>query len=252
VLLVEQKSAGRDLTRAKQQAFDYFPGLKDAELPRYILVSDFQTFELYDLDEGDGGPSRFKLFELPGKVDLFGFILGVEKRAFRDQDPVNIEASELMRRLHDALKASGYVGHDLEQLLVRLVFCLFANDTSIFERDAFFGHSQIDGSDIGRLLNELFEVLNTPEQQRQTTLDEDLARFPYVNGDLFAKRLPTVAFDAAMRALLIEACQFKWSAISRYFRRAVPISHERKGTAGERCPLHDRKEHHEGHPAVIP
>ena len=124
----------------------------------------------------DGCPSRFKLFELPGKVDLFGFIRGVEKRAFRDQDPVNIEASELMGRLHDALKASGYIGHDLEQLLVRLVFCLFADDTSIFERDAFFdlisGHSQIDGSDIGRLLNELFEVLNTPEQQRQTTLED--------------------------------------------------------------------------------
>jgi restriction-modification enzyme MmeI-like protein len=218
VLLVEQKSAGGNLILAKEQALDYFPGLKDAELPRYILVSDFQTFELYDLEDEEGAPSRFKLFELPGKVDLFGFILGVEKRAFRDQDPVNIEASELMGRLHDALKASGYFGHDLERLLVRLVFCLFADATGIFQRDAFFDliseRSQIDGSDVGRLLNELFDVLNTPEPRRQKTLDEDLARFPYVNGDLFANRLPTAAFDAAMRAQLIAACEFKWDAIS--------------------------------------
>ena len=69
----------------------------------------------------------------------FGFILGVQRRTFRDQDPVNVEASELVARLHDALKASGYGGHDLELLLVRTVFCLFADDTGIFEpRDVFF------------------------------------------------------------------------------------------------------------------
>lgn len=135
VLLVEHKSAGRDLVRAKTQALDYFPGLKDAELPRYILVSDFQNFELYDLEEGS--EERFRLSELPQKVEHFTFILGVQKKTFRDQDPVNIEASELMGRLHDALKASGYDGHDLERLLVRLVFCLFADDTGIFERDTF-------------------------------------------------------------------------------------------------------------------
>lgn len=216
VLLVEHKSAGRDLVRAKNQALDYFPGLKDAELPRYILVSDFQNFELYDLEEGS--EERFRLSELPQKVEHFTFILGVQKKTFRDQDPVNIKASELMGRLHDALKASGYDGHDLERLLVRLVFCLFADDTGIFERDIFLDlvtqRSQADGSDIGRLLNELFDVLNTPDERRQKKLDEDLARFPYVNGDLFAERLPTPAFDTKMRDLLLEACDFKWDAIS--------------------------------------
>ncbi|HEX7424547.1 MAG TPA: type IIL restriction-modification enzyme MmeI, partial [Terriglobales bacterium] len=112
-LLVEQKSAGRDLKRAKEQALDYFPQLKDYELPRYLLISDFQQFELYDLDEGT--EVRFPLRDLPRHVEHFAFIVGVEKRAFRDQDPVNIEASELMGSLHDALKASGYKGHDLEQ-----------------------------------------------------------------------------------------------------------------------------------------
>lgn len=216
VLLVEQKSAGRDLKKAKAQALDYFPGLEDAELPRYVLVSDFQTFQLFDLEEG--GEERFTLADLPRKVEHFGFILGVQKRAFKDQDPVNIQASELMARLHDALERSGYDGHDLERLLVRLVFCLFADDTGIFERDIFLDlvteRSQIDSSDTGRLLVELFDVLNTPPGRRQKTLDENLSVFPYVNGELFAERLPTPAFDAAMRALLIEACNFKWDAIS--------------------------------------
>ena len=115
LLLVEQKSAGRNLVRAKQQALDYFPGLKEHELPRYVLVSDFQTFELYDLEEDTA--VKFPLHGLPRHIEHFGFILGVQKRTFRDQDPVNIKAAEIMGRLHDALKASGYEGHDLNQTI---------------------------------------------------------------------------------------------------------------------------------------
>jgi hypothetical protein len=217
VLLVEQKSAGRDLTRAKEQALDYFPGLKEHELPRYVLVSDFRTFELHDLEEGTA--IRFSLLQLPLHVEAFGFILGVQKRTFRDQDPVNIKASEMMGKLHDALKASGYVGHDLERFLVRLVFCLFADDTGIFNpRDAFSAliteRTHPDGSDTGLWLSQLFEILNTPAQQRQQQMDEDLAQFPYVNGDLFRERLPIPSFNAAMRSLLLDALDFSWDAIS--------------------------------------
>jgi hypothetical protein len=217
-LLVEQKSAGRDLIRAKQQALEYFPGLKESELPRYILVSDFQNFELYDLDEGTK-PVKFKLSQLPQNIEEFTFILGVQKRTFRDQDPVNIKASELMGKLHDALKASGYEGHDLERFLVRLLFCLFADHTGIFEpRDIFYDlireRTQEDGSDTGLWLGQLFEVLNLPVERRQRRLDEDLQQFPWVNGDLFAERLPTPAFDSEMRKLLLEVCNFTWDAIS--------------------------------------
>ncbi|MBL8643690.1 MAG: class I SAM-dependent DNA methyltransferase, partial [Rhodospirillaceae bacterium] len=121
--------------------------------------------------------------------------------------------------LHDALKATGYVGHDLERLLVRLIFCLFADDTGIFDpRDIFLtlikDRTREDGSDIGPWLSHLFDILNTPEDRRQQNLDEDLKKFPYVNGDLFRERLPTAAFDAPMRALLLEACEFNWSAVS--------------------------------------
>jgi len=217
VLLVEQKSAGRNLARAKEQALDYFPGLKEHELPRYILVSDFQSFELHDLE--DGVASRFALHQLPEHIEAFGFILGVQKRTFRDQDPVNIQASEMMGKLHDALKESGYEGHDLERFLVRLVFCLFADDTGIFDpRDIFSAlitqRTNPDGSDIGLWLSQLFDVLNTPIDQRQHHLDEDLAQFPYVNGELFKERLPFPSFNAAMRSLLLDALDFSWDAIS--------------------------------------
>ena len=217
VLLVEQKSAGRDLAAAREQAAAYFDALAERDRPRYQLLCDFQTFELLDRDERE--ETRFALADLPQHVEKFGFIIGVQRRTFRDQDPVNIEASERIARLHDALAESGYDGHDLELFLVRMVFCLFADDTGIFEpRDIFLQfieeRTSADGSDLGPYLARLFQVLNTPEDRRQAKLDEDLARFPYINGALFAEPLRIPDFDAAMRQSLIDACLFDWTAIS--------------------------------------
>ena len=217
VLLVEQKSAGRDLDKAYGQAGDYFDALPERDRPRYILVSDFQTFELHDLDERER--TSFALADLPHHVEKFGFILGVQKRAFKDQDPVNIQASELMGQLHDALKESGYTGHDLELFLVRTVFCLFADDTGIFEpRDSFLDfletRTREDGTDMGPWLAQLFQVLDTPETDRAATLDEDLVRFPYVNGALFREPARIPSFTAPMRQALLDACRFDWTAIS--------------------------------------
>ena len=216
VLLVEQKSAGRDLGRAYEQAGGYFDALSERDRPRYILVSDFRTFELYDLGERER--VSFALADLPAHVEAFGFILGVQRRTFRDQDPANIEAAELVGRLHDALADVGYRGHDLERFLVRIVFCLFADDTGIFERDIFLdfieSRTGVDGSDTGARLIELFQVLDTPESERHVTRDEDLLRFPYVNGSLFEGALRIPAFSAAMRGKLLDACNFDWSNIS--------------------------------------
>lgn len=238
-LLVEHKSAGKSLDRAKEQALDYFPFLKSGDLPRYILVCDFQNFELYDL-EGDGQPAKFKLEELPSHIEAFNFIRGLEKRVFKDQDPVNIKASELVGALHDALEESGYRGHDLERFLVRIVFCLFADDTGIFDpRDILFdflsNRTNEDGSDTGPLLMQLFDVLNTPKSERQKNLDEDLQQFPYVDGGLFEERLRPPAFDGNMRTILLEACDFNWSPISPAIFGALfqsvmaPAERRRKG-----------------------
>ena len=217
VLIVEQKSVGRDLSAAYRQAGGYFDALTEDERPQFILVSDFQHFELHDLDQRN--EVSFRLEELPDHVEKFSFILGVAPRTFRDQDPANIQAAELVGRLHDSLRDAGYPPHDLERFLVRIVFCLFADDTGVFEpRDILLDfletRTREDGTDIGPLLMQLFQVLNTPEGQRSVTLDEDLARFPYVDGELFADRIWIPAFDAQMREKLLAACRFDWSNIS--------------------------------------
>ena len=216
MLLVEQKSEGRNLKEAYGQAWDYFDALAEQNRPRYILVSDFQNFELYDLDKDK--QTDFRLSDLTVHVEKFGFIIGVERKAFRDQDPANIKAAELVGRLHDTLKEAGYQGHDLERFLVRIVFCLFADDTGIFERDIFLDfietRTREDGSDLGALLTHLFEVLDTPYDKRSSKLDEDLTNFPYINGDLFCDPLRIPSFNKTMRKRLLEACHFDWSNIS--------------------------------------
>ncbi len=217
-LLIEQKSRGRDLKPARNQARAYFDSLKDSDLPRYILLSDFQNFELYDLDIDPDTPIKFTLDQLPEHVQAFGFIVGQEKRIFRDQDPANIDASELMGELHDALEASGYKGHALERFLVRLLFCLFADDTGIFYpsgiAEEYLANTREDGADLAGAIINLFQVLNTPEGERHTTLSAALGQFGYINGDLFAETLPLPAFTRDMREKLLKACGFKWEAIS--------------------------------------
>ena len=216
ILLIEQKSRGKDLDRAYRQAKDYFPGLKDRDAPRYILVSDFSRFRLYDLEEGE--QHEFTLAELYKNVRLFGFIAGYQTTSYKEQDPVNIQAAERMGRLHDKLKEIGYQGHQLELYLVRLLFCLFAEDTSIFERrqfqDLIEQSTSEDGRDLAQWLESLFEVLNTAQEKRLKKLDEQLAAFPYVNGTLFAELLPHAAFDTCMRQLLLDCCALDWSRIS--------------------------------------
>jgi hypothetical protein len=209
VLLIEHKSRGKDLNRAHQQALDYFPGLKERELPKYIIVSDFARFHLYNLD--DNTQHEFVLKDLHKNVRLFGFIAGYETHAIREQDPVNIKAAERMGKLHDKMKAVGYSGHPLEVYLVRLLFCLFAEDTGIFQRQQFQEYLEQrtgeDGSDLGHHLSTLFHVLNTPENKRLTNLDEQLAAFPYINGKLFEETLPPASFDTGMR----QAC---WTVVA--------------------------------------
>lgn len=215
MLLIEMKSKGKDLDKAYQQAKEYCYGLKEYELPKLIIVSDFERFKVYD---ETGKESHFNLSELSKNVHVFGTIAGYEKRTFKEQDPVNIKAAELMGRLHDKLKAIGYEGHPLELYLVRLLFCLFADDTGIFDKDIFHEYIQLktneDGSDLAAHIAQLFQVLNTQEDKRLKALDESLSAFPYVNGKLFEENLPVAAFDSDMRKALLECCQLDWGKIS--------------------------------------
>jgi hypothetical protein len=215
-ILIEMKSKGENLEKAYSQALEYTYGLKDAELTKFILISDFDRFILYDLDEKTS--SEFKLKNLVQNVELFGSMIGYQKTTFKEQDPVNIEAAELMAKLHDRLKNIGYTGHYLEVYLVRLLFCLFADDTTIFEKQQFFDYitqrTNEDGSDLASKLQELFQVLNTPRENRFKNLDEQLNEFPYINGKLFEEVLPIASFDTNMRQALLDCSTLDWGKIS--------------------------------------
>ena len=215
-ILIEMKSRGKNLDKAYQQAIDYTHGLKQHELPKYILVSDFENFRLYDLEEDKH--IEFKLNDLVNNVQHFGYILGYQKKVYKEQDPANIKAAELMGKLHDRLEEIGYTGHPLEVYLVRILFLLFAEDTTIFNKQQFQEYLEHrtaeDGSDLASKLQELFQVLNTPKENRFKNLDEQLADFPYVNGKLFEENLPTASFDTKMRQALLDCCYIDWSKIS--------------------------------------
>lgn len=217
MLLVEHKSAGEDLDSAMGQAEGYLHGLPEEELPRLIVLSDFANFRVLNLETRE--EIGFPLEELPDRLELFTFLAGYRPRWFADQDEVNVKAAELMGFLHDDLARSGYEGHDLRLLLVRLVFLMFADDTGLWGETGLFEDylerkTSADGRDLGLHLAALFEVLDQRTEQRQSTLDEALKPFPYVNGDLFAERLPLAAFDEDMRETLLRACRFNWSKIS--------------------------------------
>jgi hypothetical protein len=215
-LLVEMKSKGKDLNKAYIQAKEYLQTIKQQELPQYILISDFDKFHLYDYETGE--KHEFVLADFINNVQHFGFIAGYIKRVFKEQDPVNIKAANLMGKLHDRLKEIGYDGHALELYLVRLLFCLFAEDTTIFNKDLFrdfiTDRTAEDGSDLAARLSELFYVLNTPTEKRLKNIDEQLNQFPYVNGKLFEEPLPPASFDTGMRNTLLECCGLNWGGIS--------------------------------------
>jgi type I restriction-modification system DNA methylase subunit len=133
--------------------------------------------------------------------------------------PINEKVANKLADLHNLLRDSGYAGHDLEVFLIRLVYCLFADDTGIFPKDHFLvfieDRTNENGTDTGTLLNFLFnEVLNRPPEDRQAALDADLQQFDYVNGNLFAQQIRTPVFNRTMRETLLEACRQDWSKVS--------------------------------------
>jgi hypothetical protein len=215
-LLIEQKSSRLDLGKAQGQALSYVEGLHPTDQPRWVLTCDFQTWNLLDLETG--AELKFHLKDLHKHITAFDFMLG-RRVSFENQAGVTIKAAELMGKLHDALEEAGYTGHDLEQFLVRILFCLFADDTGIFQpKDIFLqlidNDTRTDGSDTGRVLSHLFDILDTPEGKRQKGTSGELDAFPYVNGQLFSGPLRIPQFDQKMRDHLLDAARHDWSSVS--------------------------------------
>ncbi|MBE0508763.1 MAG: class I SAM-dependent DNA methyltransferase [Marinospirillum sp.] len=214
-LLVEMKSAGQDLDKAFSQAVDYLKRLDQQDLPAYILVCDLQHFRLHHLESGED--HQFPLADLPDQLDLFGFMHGKAMQNITEFE-LNEKAALLLGELHDSLQYSGYEGHALQVFMVRVLFCMFAEDTGVFDPRQFVQYllnfTREDGSDTELHLQKLFQILDTPEDKRSKVLTEEQAAFPYVNGQLFKERIDMPSFNAEMREMLISCCYFNWKEIS--------------------------------------
>lgn len=216
-MAVEQKSAGGDLNKAMSQLVDYLDSLQPGAMPRLLVACNFQRFYVQNLETMKR--HEFDLSELSANIELFWWLAGHrEVDTFVDEEEANLKATSYMADIHDAVLASGYDPHALREWLTRILFCLFADDTEVWDRGAFtnylFLNSKPDGSDLGSQLQYLFQILNTPDEKRASTIDEDLAAFTYINGDLFSETLPIPSCDEKVRIALVKACKFNWSEIS--------------------------------------
>lgn len=232
LLLVEMKSEGKDLDAAYIQAYDYTELIADTtQQPRYILVSDFQNLRLYDRQSNDAPRENFKLSteiklaEFRLHIDKFEFLNKFQRDVQRQQEDANTKAAEMLAELHDAIKATGYEGKDLETLLVRILFCLFADDTGLFGEvgmfDKLLNGTREDGRDLFDTLDTLFDTLNTPDgksanlpNQRPKNIYAEYVPFPYINGALFKGGVKKYLFDSTARKALIRCNEIDWSQIS--------------------------------------
>ena len=217
-MAVEHKTLGKSLTAAMAQLVDYLPSLPAAEHPWLLVVSDFERFEWKNLESGQAG--SFSLVDLPNNLDLFWWLAGykIEHREYADEVEANLTATELLADVFDSVVSSGYEASSAREWVTRVLFCLFADDAGVWERGAFHAyltlHSAPDGHDLGDVIARVFRVLNTATESRPRGIDEDLAQFTYINGDLFASDLWPVSGNPQIREALLLACLFDWSAIS--------------------------------------
>ena len=219
VLLVEQKSEGKSLDDAEKQARDYVVALPAPMRPPTIIVSDFRRIRLIEVFAGT--TFEFELEEIVDNLPRLELAFGkLAKEATEPEQTADQKAVELMADLFMEFEKAGYGGHELSVFLVRILFLNFGDDTRMWKRTArglfadFIEATSQDGMGVGGRLQELFQVLDTPVEERSRTLSPTLADFPYVNGGLFAESLPIFSFTPEMREALRKTTEYDWSKIS--------------------------------------
>ena len=216
VLAVEHKSAGKSLEAGKSQLMEYIGGLTDDKKPLYGLVCNFARFLLIDINAAT--EHEFPLCKLPENAERFNFFIEHERKQFTLRLKASQDAADVIGKVYEALAESDKHHPELDRLLMRLLFCMFADSTGVWEKGAFadylLNRTNPDGGDLGAHLELVFDTLNTHESRRPNNLHSLLRTFPYVNGGLFADRIRLASFDGASRAALLEACGFDWSGIS--------------------------------------
>ena len=236
VFIGEAKSLGVDLDKAQAQAQDYLAGgsVGRHEFPKYVIVTDFERIRIDQLGE-DGSHVEFTIDQAPEHLDAMLFLAGHETVTRREEQDASIHAAQLMAQLYEAMvgdEADQDVDVDLalaedvddedeavqraSMMLTRILFLLYGDDAGLWEADLFhrWVEQRTDSDNLGAQLHSLFGVLNTPTSKRNKNLGDLIARFPYVNGALFADPLPLEYFTPDMRDALLEACRFRWTRIS--------------------------------------
>ncbi len=198
-----------------EQALEYYPKLRYDEIPRFVLACNFEKWYLQYKE--DNSTYEFTLADLPDKIGLFGFM--VDKPNMVETDPVNEKAGEIMADIFDSLKKGSFEkGGSVEFFLTRIAFCLFADNTGIFEHKSFQQYvkdTKSDGSDLGMHLKYLFDILDTPNSRRPKNLHSNLKQFQYIDGALFDHTdVQFPEFTSETRKLLIQASDYDWSKVS--------------------------------------
>ena len=234
-VMIEQKGADKDLNKPIrqsdgsmlnpfQQAKKYITELPVSQHPRWVVTCNFQEFYVYDMEKPHGDPEKIKLADLEKDYYRLSFLVDTKSEHIKKEERVSKEAGDIVGLLYDALlkqykdPASEQTLKSLNQLCVRLVFCLYAEDAGLFDRHAMFHDYLIkyDAEDLRDALVSLFRVLDMDEEQRKSAyLKKSLSQFPYVNGGLFAGDVEIPQLTDEIRDLLLDkACSFNWSEIS--------------------------------------
>lgn len=234
-VLIEQKSLGIDLSKPQaghnnmtpyQQAKMYDNSLPVSEKAKWIILSNFAEIWVYDMDVAVPEPEKFLLEQIPHIYNKFEFIVNKEQQQLSHEMEISIKAGEFVGLIYDALSKQYHNIENLESqkslnvLCVRLVFCLYAEDAHIFGTNSRMFHDYLNGFSTEKMrkaLIELFKILNTPEEQRDSYDTSDLMKFPYVNGGLFAKEdIEIPNFTDEIRDILLAKASdgFDWSDIS--------------------------------------
>ena len=240
-VLIEQKSANVDPCKPEkrsdgstltpyQQAKKYTAELPFSGRPRWIVVCNFREFRVHDMETPDAEPLVVKLENLPREYHLLSFLVKEQNGALDHETQLSITAGEIVGRIYDAFLKE-YKNPDnpasqrsLNILCVRLVFCLYAEDSGVFERNQFHDYLTAYAVDPCDALMKLFKVLDQKEEERSPYLDKRLAAFPYVNGGLFKDEdieIPRIPADLLELILRDASEQFDWSDVNPTIFSAV-------------------------------
>ena len=232
-VLIEQKSFGKDLRAGIRQsdgsilnpflqARRYVVSLPVSEHPRWIVTCNFSEFLVYDMEQPNGEPEQILLENLGKEYYRLMFLVDAKNEHLSKEMQVSMQAGEIVGKIYEALLKqydddSPEALRWLNILCVRIVFCLYAEDASVFTHDQFHDYlARYEAEDLRRALRDLFEVLNTPQEKRSKYLKDDLKAFPYTNGGLFEEQIEIPQFTEELKLTILQnaSLDFDWSEIS--------------------------------------